>query len=128
MNLLKPIAKILIPRKYRPMIRQVYAKLLYSGNRFTCPCCGEHFRKFLPYGIKGVKPRPNAQCPGCGSFERYRLIWLYLKNRTNFFSDYLKVLHFAPEYILQSIFKSMPNLDYISADLDSHLAMVKMDI
>lgn len=90
-----------------------------------CPCCGWHFRKFLPYG---AMKRPNVGCPRCDSAERHRLLMLYLKNRTNLFSDNLRVLHFAPEYIFQKSFESMPNLDYISADLDSPLAMVKMDI
>lgn len=76
----------------------------------------------------GVPPRPNAQCPKCGSGERHRLLWLYLKNRTNLFSDKLRVLHFAPEYAFHKAFKSLPNLEYINTDLNSPLAMVKMDI
>jgi len=55
-------------------------------------------------------------------------MWLYFKHRTNLFSDNLRLLHFAPEYIFQKNFASFPNLDYVSADLDSTLAMVKVDI
>ena len=55
-------------------------------------------------------------------------MWLYLKHKPNLFSDNLRLLHFAPEYILQKNFASFPNLDYVSADLDSPLAMVKADI
>lgn len=79
----------------------------------------------LPFG---VKPRPNAQCPFCFSLERHRLLWLYLKNKTNYFSDRLKVLHFAPEPTFRKIFEKMPNLDYINADINSEIATVKMDI
>lgn len=123
---LKKSVKALIPKKYKPGASQIYFNLLYMGNRFICPCCNGHFRKFLP---AGVKPRPNALCPRCGSLERHRLLWLYLRDRTNLFSNnIIKVLHFAPEHILQDLLSSLPNLDYISADLDSHLAMVKMDI
>ncbi|MBE7444979.1 MAG: methyltransferase domain-containing protein [Planctomycetia bacterium] len=101
--------------------------LIYIGKQVACPCCSGNFRKFLPFGVKA---RENALCPRCKSLERHRLLWLYLKNKTNFFSDTdnLRVLHFAPEYFFQKIFKSMPNLDYISADLSSSSAMVKMDI
>jgi SAM-dependent methyltransferase len=53
---------------------------------------------------------------------------LYLRNRTDIFSDNLKVLHIAPEYSLSKILGPRPNLEYVSADLDSPLAMVKMDI
>lgn len=121
MDYLKPLLKALIPKRYHPAIKS----LLYIGNRVVCPCCNGHFRKFLPLGIN---QRPNALCPRCGSLERHRLLWLYLKDRTNLFSDNLKVLHFGPEEVFQKAFRAMPNLDYISADLDSPLAMVKMDI
>lgn len=49
-------------------------------------------------------------------------------NRTNIFKDELRVLHVAPEPILQKKLKSLRNLDYISADLKSSSAMIKMDI
>lgn len=123
-----PLAKGLIPTKYHPNAGEIYRicrSFLYIGNKFVCPCCGWHFRQFLTHG---VKPRKNAKCARCDSMERHRLLWLYLKNKTNLFSVNLKVLHFAPEYIFQKILRSMSNLDYISADLDSPLAMVKVDI
>jgi ubiquinone/menaquinone biosynthesis C-methylase UbiE len=53
---------------------------------------------------------------------------LFLNERTSFFSDPLKLLHIAPEICFIDRFKSLKNLEYISADLESPLAMVKMDI
>ncbi len=97
----------------------------YYGHRFYCPCCQRSFRKLLPFG---VVLRPNARCPKCGSLERHRLLWLYLKQKTNLFTDRLRVLHFAPEAVFQNIFMSMPNLEYVSADLMSPLALMQMDI
>lgn len=123
-----PISKALVPKRYRPTVRQAcywLRSLLYLGSRVTCPCCGGRFRKFLPYG---VNPRSNAQCPRCGSKARQRLVWLYLKNRTKLFSDHLHVLHFAPEYVFRKQLASCPNLFYVTADLDSLMAMVKADI
>lgn len=67
-------------------------------------------------------------CPRCRSLERHRLIWLYLRRRTGLFSEELKVLHFAPEYRLQKALGSLPNLEYVSADLRSPLADLKTDI
>lgn len=125
---LKLIARSFIPKKYHHWLQHMYFRLrsmVYLGNRRICPCCNGHYRKFLHYG---VKPRPNAQCPRCGLLERHRLTWLYLKNKTNLFSDTLRLLHFAPEYAFQRSFASLSNLDYISADLASRLAMVKVDI
>lgn len=125
---IKPIAKKVIPAKYHHTfgeIRRWGISLLLYGYRFTCPICDGHFRKFLPFG---VKPRPNAQCPRCGSLERHRLLWLYLRDKTNLFADNLKLLDIAPMDCLQRKFRAMPNLDYISVDLESPMAMVKMDI
>lgn len=97
----------------------------YRGNNVYCPCCNEQFRKFL---IFGANSRPDALCPGCLSLERHRLLWLFLKHKTNLFLDSLKVLHIAPEFIFQRYFISMPNLQYLSADLEPDEVMVKMDI
>lgn len=94
-------------------------------NLVYCPCCNGNFPSFI---AGGPNLRPNAYCPRCGSLERHRLLWLYLKERTNFFTEQLKVLHVAPEKILQEAFQILPNLDYVSADLASPLAMIKMDI
>ena len=125
---IKSIAKKIIPIRYwhvcRRYMRYTIA-LLYWGSRFVCPICEGHFRKFLPFGVKS---RANAQCPKCGSLERHRLLWLYLKDRTNFFTDNLRVLEIAPMDFLEHKFQAMPNLDYVSVDLESPIAMVKMDI
>jgi len=98
---------------------------IYFGNRFTCPVCNGHFRKFLPYGIK---LRQNAKCPSCGAMERHRLLWLYLKDRTGFFDDNLKILDIAPTWAFQEKCKKLKNIDYVSGDILSPIAMIKTDI
>ena len=40
----------------------------------------------------------------------------------------LKLLHVAPEQCFYPLFKKQINLDYVTADLNSPLAMVKMDL
>ena len=96
-----------------------------SEATFFCPCCARNFTHFLPFG---VIPRPNAMCPGCGSLERHRMLWLYLKDRRDFFIDTLTVLHFAPEDALRAVLSSLPNLDYITADIEPGRAMREIDI
>jgi SAM-dependent methyltransferase len=118
-----------VPRKY--MIRLSYLFRIISqytnkGNNVECPVCKGHFRKFMPYGYNKV--RENALCPGCLSLERHRLLWLYLQYRTDFFSASLKVLHIAPEQCFHKRFRKMRNLVYITADLESPLADVKLDV
>lgn len=117
-----------IPRKYLQLFSHFALKILsvfYLGNNVVCPVCQSNFRKFLPYGRS---PRPNALCPNCLALERHRLIWLYLHHETDFFTSPHKVLHVAPELCFIDKFEALPNLDYITADLESPLARVKMDI
>jgi len=49
-------------------------------------------------------------------------------DRTNFFDATLRVLHVAPEFCLISRFTKLQNLDYVTVDLSSRLALVKMDL
>ena len=102
-----------------------------TGNDLSagviCPCCNSRFPRFLPHG-HGEKPRPNAECPGCGALERHRMTALYLKRRTDLFRDRLSLLDIAPHRSLLRLFSGLNNVDYVSADLQSPLAMVKTDI
>ncbi|NNC49760.1 MAG: class I SAM-dependent methyltransferase [Flaviramulus sp.] len=97
-----------------------------KGKIFTDPIDGKSFKTFLPYGY-GIQ-RNNVLSPSTLSLERHRLLWLYLKNETNFFTTNLKVLHFAPEQAFYKRFRNMSNLDYLTTDLNSPLADVKADI
>ena len=97
-----------------------------KGTTYTDPIDGKSFRKMLPYGYG--EQRTNALSPSTLSLERHRLLWLYLKNETDFFTKPKKVLHIAPEQCFLKRFKEQANLDYITADLYSPIADVKADI
>jgi SAM-dependent methyltransferase len=99
----------------------------YAGDRYEDPIDGRQYRKMLPYGYEG-RQRENALAPGSLSLERHRLLWLYLKEETDFFTAPHKMLHVAPEQCFYGRFRGMKNLDYLTADLDSPIADVKMDI
>jgi SAM-dependent methyltransferase len=118
-----------VPRKYLQLFSGVGLKVVgwfYAGNRVECPICQHHYRIFLPYGR--INPRQNALCPSCLSLERHRLIWVYLKEKTNFFHQKLEVLHIAPEHCFMKPFEKQHGNGYITADIESPLAKVKMDI
>ncbi|MEJ2053426.1 MAG: methyltransferase domain-containing protein [Calditrichaceae bacterium] len=100
--------------------------LRYRGNNYECPVCGGKFKTFLPGGSKNQ--RPDAKCPGCRSLERHRIVWLYLKQKTNLFNQNNDLLYFAPEYCFRRIFDKLKNINYISVDLESPTAMEKMDV
>lgn len=95
------------------------------GNKFYCPCCQHSYSKFLKKG-NGLISRENAVCPNCGSLERTRLLFMYLKEETRIFHNSPYILHFAPEDILKSKFIQNPN--YYDADLNPNLARFQMDI
>lgn len=128
---MKKVIKFLIRnvnKKYLLKMIEPASKILslfYRGSNIYCPICNKYFKKFLPYG---VKPRENALCPGCFSLERHRLIWLYLKNQTNFFKGQYRLLHVAPEPCLYKKFIALHNINYTTIDLESPLAMIKADI
>ncbi|WP_128760706.1 class I SAM-dependent methyltransferase [Leeuwenhoekiella aestuarii] len=97
-----------------------------KGDRYEDPIDGKTFRKFLPYGYGS--PRENVLSPSTLSLERHRLLWLFLKKETDFFSAPAKVLHFAPEQAFYKRFRNLKNLNYTTTDLFSPLADVKADI
>lgn len=96
------------------------------GTKYVDPIDGKSFKSFLPYGYES--PRENVLSPSTLSLERHRLLWLYLKNETDFFTKKYKVLHFAPEQAFYKRFRNLKNLVYTTTDLDSPLADVKADI
>ncbi|WP_186758318.1 class I SAM-dependent methyltransferase [Echinicola salinicaeni] len=117
-----------IPRRFLQLISHFILRIMavfYKGDKVNCTVCDHSFRKFLPYGRKA---RENALCPNCLALERHRLMWLFLQQKTNFFSAPLKVLHVAPELCFIDRFEKLKNLDYITGDIESPLAKVKMDI
>ncbi|WP_422107430.1 class I SAM-dependent methyltransferase [Winogradskyella sp.] len=119
----------LFPRPF--LIRLSYLirpllELFLRGKNYTDPIDGKSFRTFLPYGYG--EQRPNVLSPSTLSLERHRLFWLYLTKETSFFSEPLKVLHFAPEQCFLKRFRELKNLDYTTTDLLSPIADVKADI
>ena len=118
-----------IPRHHLHKVSHFFLKIIswfYRGSRFEDPITGIGYRKMLSYGR--VNSRANALSPDSMSLERHRLFWLYLKEKTDFFTANKKLLHIAPEYCFIKLFKSMKNIDYTSGDLYSPWADVKMDV
>lgn len=130
--MLKKLFKFILNTIPRPLlIRLSYVArpllaFFLRGKQFTDPIDGKSFKTFLPYGYGNQ--RNNVLSPSTLSLERHRLLWLYLKNETDFFSAKKKVLHFAPEQAFYKRFRQLKHLDYTTTDLLSPLADVKADI
>lgn len=131
---MKKIYSFLLNTLPRPLlIRLSYpfkkiAPILYKGNNVECPVCERSFKKFLSYG-SAVAQRDNVLCPYDLTLERHRLMWLYLKEHSNFLTaDKLDVLHIAPEQCFHKRFKEQKNLNYLTGDLVSPLADLHFDL
>lgn len=98
---------------------------LHRGSRYACPCCGGRFRSLLR---AGRRRRPNARCPRCGSYERHRLLWLFLERRSELFRRPLRVLHVAPEPVFRTALRAVHGSGYVTGDLASPLADVRLDV
>jgi hypothetical protein len=107
-------------------VRQFVRKMPYLGTGRWCPVCEHSSRRFKKYRHH---PNPEAMCVHCGALERHRFVWLYLQSRTDLFDGRPKrVLHVAPEPCFDERLKRRLGDGYLTADLMSPRAMVKMDV
>jgi SAM-dependent methyltransferase len=137
----KQAVKAVVPDRIYTFARtwvRHFVPVRYPGGSLKCPLCEGNFSHFLPIGwdlpilkekqVIGAGYR-HAGCPRCRSYDRERLVYLYLKVRRPYlFSESITLLHVAPEASLAAKLGSCANIRYISADLDSPLAAVQMDI
>lgn len=140
MRKIKIFIKIIIPRRYHSKMSFLYnysRSLFFFGFKYKCIFCNGHFRKLLPTGLKNDVALSfigggyrYTLCPRCHSLDRERLIYYYIKNKTNILHSQksIKLLHIAPERNLQKVFRASSNLKYISGDLNPLVADRKIDI
>jgi SAM-dependent methyltransferase len=119
-----PVLSLRIRRWEAPAVRRIR----YFGLSRYCPVCRSHVRKFVDFGR--ITILKNEECPLCGSHRRHRTMSLYFdSNRSKFFgSAGMRLLEVAPLKCFSQRLACDPNIDYLSADLNSPLAMVKMDL
>lgn len=99
-------------------------KLLYRGTRHHCLVCTSDLSTFL-----ALHRNFYAFCPVCWSLQRHRLVWLFLQQQALLMGHVtVRLLHIAPEQSLESKFRAVPDVQYLSADLFNPRAMEKMDI
>jgi SAM-dependent methyltransferase len=116
------LARSVVPARYRPAVAGTVRAALHRGDAVRCPCCNGTFDAFVRH-----RGRPHAKCPRCGALERHRMLWRYLVERTDLLATG-SLLHFAPEYAFARRLARIPSLRYVTADLDSPLAMDRVDI
>lgn len=130
---MKKIFKFALNTIPRPLLIRLsyvfkfFAPVVLKGDNVECPVCEKSFKKFLPYGYNEYQ-RDNVLCPYDLTLERHRLMWVYLKSKSNFFTADLKVMHIAPEQCFYKLFRNQKNLDYTTGDLESPLADLHFDL
>lgn len=75
-----------------------------------CPICGHKGR----FRGAGDPPVWDSRCPKCGSFERHRLLVLYLLRHAALANG--QIVHFAPEPCVARVLKQQA-ASYVGADL-----------
>ena len=145
MTRLKTLAKAVVPKRFRLLRYSLYEQLRYYpdllsslGRRLECPICGWRFRRMRPGGfdypvlkekrVVGASYHRDEVCPRCLSNSRERLLFLYLRTRSDFFSEPKQLLHLAPEPNLLKTFQEASNIKYITADLYEPNVMACIDV
>lgn len=101
--MIKNIIKKVIPSKLKRVVRLA----MHSGEKYNCPFCGYNAKSLSPIGgnfevlvakqVIGAGLR-NGGCYKCGSTDRERLVYIYLKDVANILEKKdIKVLHLPPE-------------------------------
>jgi predicted SAM-dependent methyltransferase len=95
------------------------------GSGIFCPICAARYQSFLPFGLNG---RRHARCPGCGSLERHRFLYIHLQDTLRWTRRRLRFLHIAPEPCIQAKLAPLPQIQYRSIDLFDPRAGAHMDV
>jgi hypothetical protein len=95
------------------------------GEGRECPCCGGRFRRMSRLVISGW----GGICPRCRSHRRHRAIALLLARGE---LPGRRLLHFAPEPLLDPVFHHLSDVERVTADLhapaDLRLDITDMDL
>jgi len=115
--------------KSNRFLLKTYKLLRFSGHNRYCPVCHKSSSLFFDFSVPPVIPRPDAECPHCGSLERHRLILLLLQHEGMLKKKHLNILHIAPEGFLAKIFDSKEfGHNYITTDLTRSDVKIRMSI
>jgi len=112
----------------RTIDRALPWSVVYRGDAKVCPCCGGTFR-----AMRRFDGRPDARCPGCDSLERHRTLWLFMERELGVERLRGRMLHVAPEAVLERKFRALDGVDYVAGDLQpqrpdiGHLDVTAMD-
>ena len=86
-----------------------------TNNKYYCPICGHSSNEFLDHNNDMVIK--NTVCPSCKSYERHRLLWIFLNKEIDLSTKKLKILYIAPENCLYNELNKIENISIITANI-----------
>ncbi|MET0938777.1 MAG: methyltransferase domain-containing protein [Gaiellaceae bacterium] len=102
--------KPLVPPRVRRQVNRATFTVVgvaLRGDAVHCSCCGRSYRRFVDY--------PSPYCPGCGAYERHRLLCLYLDRHPELLAG--DVLQVGPEATVIARYAEDAHT-WLSVDLD----------
>lgn len=118
-------ARRFVRRVHRGIGRRAFSAYNLGGDRVECCLCGWKGRRFLPAGDAW---RGERLCPSCGSLERYRAMFLYLRKFGGLGDRPLTLLEVAPKPCFATLCNAATGVRYLSTDLLSEYAAVLSDL
>lgn len=97
--------------------------LRHRGDAVRCAACGHCFDRWAP----DVEGTPDV-CWRCGAHARHRAIRLLWRARPQLLGEARALLHFAPEWPLESHLRQIAGLRYVTTDLDAPDVDLHLDI
>lgn len=100
---------------------------LAGPPRVTCEFCGWTGRRFKTF-VVGASCRRDALCPRCLSLERHREFIVLFRRVRPLYGERVRVLDIAPTLAFSTLCAADPDIDYVSLDRESRLAMIRGDL
>jgi len=111
-----------VPRRLHSLATRASGRLVawsLAGDAVSCPCCGVSLRHFVAY--------PSLYCPRCGSYERHRVLALYLERWPDVLAPPLELLQVSPDRSLER-FLDRDGIHRTSIDVDNPAVDLRMDV
>jgi SAM-dependent methyltransferase len=112
-----------LPERISRGLRIRLAAARHRGAVVWCPICRR--------GYDAFKPAPDVAlglCWRCGAHERHRAQWLLWQNRPELLGEIGSLLHLAPEWALRRRLGALPEVRYVTADLDAPDVDLHLDL
>jgi SAM-dependent methyltransferase len=119
---------------FRPFLRLLST---FIGRRHCCFCksrssrflpVGQHAQIFDQVRVVGGGPREDAVCPLCKSYDRERLVFIFLREMTRVLDTPMRVLHVAPESHILPHLRAAQGVRYVTGDIEAGVADQQIDI